>query len=140
MPNETRSTPLPTDDAAVHDVPQRIVAAWADNDAAAFAAVFTEDASLILPGNVYLTSREEIRAFMTEAFAGPYKGTRVFGTPLALKYLGDHVALVLTQGGVLAPDESEVPAERAIRASWLLSRQGPQWLIAAYQNTPIPAA
>ncbi|HUZ25816.1 MAG TPA: SgcJ/EcaC family oxidoreductase [Streptosporangiaceae bacterium] len=129
---------MSADDAqAVQNVPGRIVAAWAKNDAEAFAAVFTEDGTLILPGDVFLKSREEIRSFMAEAFAGPYKGTNVTGKPLAVKPLADGVALVITQGGVLAAGQAEVSAEQAIRASWLLARQGSEWLITAYQNTPI---
>jgi uncharacterized protein (TIGR02246 family) len=121
----------------IEQVPGRIVAAWQANDADAFAATFTEDGSMILPGDVYLTGRERIRAYMAEAFGGPYRGTQVTGTPLALKPLADDVVLLLTQGGVLADGASEVSAANAIRASWLLRRVDGQWLITAYQNTPI---
>lgn len=127
---------MPADQAlAAQKVIDRIVSAWAKNDADAFAATFTEDGSLILPG-VFLGSREEIRAFMAQAFAGPYKGTNVTGRPLAMKQLPDGV-LVITQGGVLMAGETQVAAEREIRASWLLSRREPEWLIYAYQNTPV---
>lgn len=126
-------------EAAVQEVPGRVMAAWASNDADAFAEVFTEDASLILPGDVYLTSREEIRSFMTAAFAGPYKGTRVFGKPVAVKPLGADAVMMITQGGVMAPGETEVAPERAIRATWVLSRQPSGWLVTAYQNTPVAA-
>ncbi|MFD6756885.1 SgcJ/EcaC family oxidoreductase [Micromonospora gifhornensis] len=131
--------PSATDDqAAVAAVPQRIVEAWAAHDAAAFARAFTEDGTLIITG-VLRTGRAEIESFMTQAFAGPFKGTRVTGTPFAIKPLAKDVVLVMTAGGVLAPGESEVSAERAIRASWLLVRQDGQWLITAYQNTPTQA-
>ncbi|MEV0460191.1 SgcJ/EcaC family oxidoreductase [Catellatospora methionotrophica] len=126
--------------AAVTSVPQRIIEAWAKHDADAFAAAFTEDGTLILPGDIFLRGREEVRGFMAAAFAGPYQGTRVTGTPLALKPLGESVVLVLTQGGVLAPGEEAVSAERAIRASWLLAKQDGEWLITAYQNTPVKAS
>lgn len=126
-----------TDQQAAQSVIGRIVAAWAKNDADAFAETFTEDGSLILPG-VFLTSREEIRSFMAQAFSGPYKGTNVTGTPLAIKPLADG-ALVITQGGVLAPGETEVAPERKIRASWLLAKNGTTWRIKAYQNTPATA-
>lgn len=123
----------------VQQVPDRIVAAWQAKDADAFAATFTEDGSMILPGDIYLTGRQRIRNFMAEAFSGPYRGTQVTGTPLAYKRLADDVVLLLTQGGVLADGDSEVPADNAIRASWLLQRVGGRWLITAYQNTPIAA-
>ncbi|MEU5725670.1 MULTISPECIES: SgcJ/EcaC family oxidoreductase [unclassified Micromonospora] len=125
--------------AAIQAVPGRIVQAWADNDGAAFAAAFAEDGTLILPG-VFLTGRKEIQGFMSQAYAGPYKGTNVTGTPLAVKQLGEGAALVITQGGVLQPGETEVAPERAIRATWTLVKQGPDWLITAYQNTPLRAS
>jgi uncharacterized protein (TIGR02246 family) len=128
------------DVTAIQDVPARIVAAWAENDADAFAAVFAEDGSLILPGDVYLTSREQVREFMAAGFAGPYKGSKVYGEPLAVRPLDGDYALIITRGGVLMPGETEVAAERAIRASWLLTKQGSDWLIAAYQNTPVNVA
>jgi uncharacterized protein (TIGR02246 family) len=125
-----------SDDAqAAQEVIGRIVSAWAKNDADAFADTFTEDGSLILPG-VFLESQDEIRAFMSQAFAGPYKGTSVTGRPLKMKPLSDGV-LVITQGGVLMPGETEVAPERAIRASWLLSRKASGWFLYAYQNTPV---
>ena len=130
------ATALTTEDEkAVREVPNRIMDAWAAHDADAFAAAFTQDATMILPG-VYQQGREAIRGFMAQAFAGPYRDTRVTGTPVALKPLSPGAVLVLTQGGVLAPGEQEPSAERAVRASWLLAKEDGEWLLTAYQNTP----
>ncbi|MEU6019836.1 SgcJ/EcaC family oxidoreductase [Micromonospora sp. NPDC048871] len=123
------------DQAAVAAVPGRVVQAWAANDADAFAEVFVQDGTMILPGH-FRKGRDEIRAFMAQGFAGPYKGTRVTGQPFDVRFLGPDVALLLTAGGVLAPGETEVAAERAIRASWLLVRTPEGWRLAAYQNSP----
>jgi uncharacterized protein (TIGR02246 family) len=123
------------DPAGVAALPQQIVAAWAEHDAEAFANVFTADGTMILPG-VYCRGHDQIRAFMTGAFAGPYKGTRVTGTPFDIRFLGPGVAVLLTQGGVLAPGETEVAEDRAVRASWLAVRGTDGWRLAAYQNSP----
>ncbi|MFC5183302.1 SgcJ/EcaC family oxidoreductase [Actinomadura harenae] len=121
----------------VQQVPNRIVAAWAKNDADSFAKVFTEDGTLILPGGVFLKGHEEIRAHMAELYAGHYKGTTVTGTPQMIKPLSDTAVVLITQGGVVAAGAKEPSPEEAIRATWLLVEQNGQWLITAYQNTPL---
>ncbi|HZN73535.1 MAG TPA: SgcJ/EcaC family oxidoreductase [Micromonosporaceae bacterium] len=131
----TTAGPTDADRAAVGKVPERIVAAWAQHDPDAFAAVFTEDGSMILPG-LYRKGRDDIRSFMAEAFTGPYKGTQVTGTPLDLRFFGGETAVITTQGGVLAPGETDVAPDRSIRASWVVVKQGEKWLLAAYQNSP----
>jgi uncharacterized protein (TIGR02246 family) len=132
---------LVTDDvAAVTALPGRIAAAWADYDADAFAETFTEDGTLILPNGIYLTNREEIRSYMKKGFAGPYRGTQVTGTPLAVNVLGDGAAVMNTYGGVIAPGATELAADAAVRATWVVTRKEGEWLIAAYQNTPVGTA
>ncbi|MFD7665874.1 SgcJ/EcaC family oxidoreductase [Streptomyces sp. NPDC059788] len=120
-------------------VPGRIVAAWRENDGEAFADVFAEDATLVLPGT-FLAGRRAIRSFMTEAFAGPFKGTRVTGDPVDVRALGADVAVLTTRGGVIPPGATGLPAENAIHATWVLVRSAGDWLIAAYQNTPAVTA
>ncbi|WP_271220633.1 SgcJ/EcaC family oxidoreductase [Streptosporangium carneum] len=131
----TTTTPSDADKAAVAALPQRVVAAWAQHDPESFAGVFTEDGSMILPG-LYRKGREEIRSFMEAAFQGPFKGTKVTGQPIDIRFFSDEAGVLITQGGVLAPGETEVSDERAIRASWVVVKRDGQWQLAAYQNSP----
>jgi uncharacterized protein (TIGR02246 family) len=126
--------PTPGEIAAVAAVTQRVVSAWAAHDATAFAQVFAADATLVLPG-LFRKGREEIRAHMSAAFKGPYKGTQVTGAPLDLRFLGRNVAVIVTQGGVLAPGETEVAGARAIRATWVVVKRDGHWQLAAYHNS-----
>ncbi|TNH28020.1 SgcJ/EcaC family oxidoreductase [Micromonospora orduensis] len=121
--------------AEIAAVPARMVAAWAAHDADAFADLFTQDGTLILPG-VYKKGRDEIREFMSASYAGPYEGTRVTGTPIDLKPLADGAVALLTTGGVIASGETELADRDAIRASWILVRRDDRWQLAVYQNCP----
>ncbi|MFI7545131.1 SgcJ/EcaC family oxidoreductase [Actinoplanes sp. NPDC049599] len=133
------TNPSVADHAAVATLPNRIVQAWADQDPAAFAEVFTDDGTMILPG-VFLRGRDEIRAFMGEAFAGPYQGTRVTGDPIGLRFLDGDVAILHTDGGVLRGADPKVADGDAVRAAWLVVKQDGTWRLAAYQNSPKFAA
>jgi uncharacterized protein (TIGR02246 family) len=117
-------------------VPLRLVAAWARNDAAGVAEVFTEDGILILPGDVYKKGRDEIYSFMSAAYAGPFKGTGVTGQPVDLRFVTDDVALIRTHGGILAPGETEIDPELAVRSTWVAVKKDGQWYLAGYQNSP----
>jgi len=123
------------DQAAVAVIPQRMLAAWAHQDAASIADLFTDDGTLILPG-IFRQGRQDIKEYFADAFAGPYAGTQVVGKPVGLRFIGPDAALLLSSGGVLAAGETEVSAAQAIRASWLVVRTEGQWRLAAYQNTP----
>ncbi|AWI32816.1 SgcJ/EcaC family oxidoreductase [Streptomyces tirandamycinicus] len=136
---ETTVTVTDEDKAAIAALPQRIVQAWAAHDADAFAEVFTPDGSMIIPG-VLQKGRESIRAFMAQAFQGPFKGTRVTGTPVDLRFANSESGILITQGGILAPGESEPSADRAVNASWVVVKRDGQWFLAAYQNSPRNAA
>jgi uncharacterized protein (TIGR02246 family) len=117
-------------------VPLRLVAAWARSDADAVAAVFTQDGTLILPGGVHKVGRDEIRAFMTAAYAGPFKGSRVTGTPVSVRFASDDVVLIRTHGGVMRDGETEIDPALAVRSTWICVRVGGEWQLAGYQNSP----
>lgn len=117
-------------------VPLRLVAAWARNDAAGVAEVFTDDGIMILPGDVYKQGPVEIQAFMAAAYAGPFKGTGVTGKPVDVRFVADDVALLRTHGGILAPGETQIDPELAVRSTWVVVKRGDKWQLAGYQNSP----
>lgn len=124
------------DERAVLAVPQVIQGAWATNDADMFANAFTADGSLLM-GDHQLMSREEIRAFMAEAFAGDFRGARVSGWPLCVNFLTEGAAVVVTQGGIKLPGENEIAPEREIRAVWVIVAQEGTWRLLSHQSSPI---
>ncbi|HEV8561820.1 MAG TPA: SgcJ/EcaC family oxidoreductase [Actinophytocola sp.] len=126
------------EEARVRGVLDGTYAAWAANDADAFATYYTEDASIVLAvPPTFNQGRETIRAHMAAAFAGPLKGSRPVDTPQTVRLLGEDTAIVVSEGGILLPGESELPAERKRRATWVLSKTSGDWLVAAYHNSPV---
>ncbi|MFG2566258.1 SgcJ/EcaC family oxidoreductase [Streptomyces sp. NPDC048567] len=136
MSTDTNAAPGTTeaDMAAIAALTQKVIAAWAYNDAESFANLFVEEGTMILPG-VFAKGRDAIHSYLAESFAGQYKGTQVTGRPLDLRLLGADSGILLTEGGVLPAGHSEVPDEQAIRASWVVVRRDGEWRLAAYQNS-----
>jgi uncharacterized protein (TIGR02246 family) len=131
--DQTGGTTADLDRAAIAAVPARMVTAWAAHDADAFAELFTPDGAMMLPG-VYRSGREAIRRFMADAYAGPYRGTTVTGTPLDIKPLGPGAVALLTEGGVISAGAEGLSPAAAIRASWILVKRDGRWQLAVYQN------
>lgn len=126
------------DSAAIAAVLRKAYQAWQANDADAFVADYTEDATAIMPGSLRI-GREEIRQGMAAGFAGPLKGSSTYDKPLGTRFLGADGAVVLSESGILFAGETEVPEPRKVRATWVLRRCDGRWLIAGYHNCPVLA-
>jgi uncharacterized protein (TIGR02246 family) len=131
--NNLMSIETPAD--SVRDVIKAVYEAWADNDAAAFAEFYTSDATVVQPG-IHKKNKEEILTTMAAAFAGPLKGSRVLDETQSVRLIGSDAAVVITEGGILMPGETDIPSERLVRATWVLTAQDGRWYVAAYQNSP----
>lgn len=118
---------------AVLSVLSDLYAAWADNDAKAFAETFAADATSILPGS-YRKGKEAIHDNMAAAYDGPFKGSRVVDEVQQVRFLGADAAVVTSRSAVLMAGETEAPDDRWVMATWVLSRQEGRWLISAYHN------
>lgn len=134
---ESNMSGVATEESAPSQVAESTTKAWASHDPDAFAAAFTADSNVVIAG-AYLQNHAEVLAYISAAFSGPVKGTRVISDPVYLEYLGDNIALMITEGGILVPGETEVSPERAIRGTWVLAKVGKEWLIRAYHSSPIP--
>jgi uncharacterized protein (TIGR02246 family) len=112
-----------------------LYAAWADNDADAFASVYRADATVVMPGVRHI-GRSAIRDSMAAGFRGPLKGSTAVDEPLDYRIVGGDTAIVVSRAGILMAGETELPAARAVHATWVLTRQEDEWLVAAYANAP----
>lgn len=124
------------EEGAVLTGPLRVRAAWAANDADAFADMFIENGSTLF-GDLQLTSREEIRSYLAEAFAGGLKGSRLVEEPVEIRLLTDTTAVVISKGGVVRDGEDSLDPSNEARVMWVVAKQKGDWRIASYQTSPI---
>lgn len=125
------------EEGAAYTAALRIRVAWDANDADAFADMFLENGSMLV-GDRQLSDREEIRAYMAEAFGSYYKGTRLVEDPLEIRLLNDSVALAVTDGGIIPPGADSVAPTDLVRGTWIIRRTDDgDWRIVSRQTSPI---
>lgn len=124
------------EEGAVLTAALRIRAAWEANDADALADMFIDNGSMLV-GDNQLMSREEIRSYMTEAFAGGFKGARLTEEPKEIRLISDTVAVAITQGGVIRAGEQALAPENEYRALWVIVKVGDDWRVASHQTSPV---
>ena len=127
------------DEAAIHAVLADSYQGWEAGDADRMVAGYREDATAIMTGSLR-DGRHVIRDSMALAFDGPLEGSSTCNEPRSLRFLGQDVAIVISESGILFAGETEVPDERKVNATWVLERRGDQWLIVAYHNSPVLVA
>jgi uncharacterized protein (TIGR02246 family) len=125
------------DQAAIEGLLERQLDAWSAGNGAAFAATYTPDADLTTFDGTHVAGRGPIASFMQVQFDGFLKGTRVSAQPLRTRFIGDSVAVMVTQGGVMFPGETAVPPERFSIQTFVATKSDAGWLFEAFQNTRI---
>jgi uncharacterized protein (TIGR02246 family) len=127
---------LMEDEVAVLNSIERVITAWANNDADAFADAHTEDATIVTVEGLYCKGREPIRGLMTMLYAGPFRGTKVYWELEDVRFVGSDVAVVIYWNGIgKARTREELPPEETRRATTVVARQPDgEWLVSAFQN------
>ena len=125
---------------SVEDTLTRLADAWNDGDAAAYADLFTPDATYVIFDGTVVRGRTAIEEGHRALFAGPLRGYRMEAPagPVPVRYLNPDTAHVLVTGGTRPPGREEVPSDRASVVSFVLVREEDDWKIAAFQNTRAP--
>lgn len=124
---------ISTDEAGVRDLLAELAAAWAAQDADGFAALYTQDATVVTSAG-YSRGKDEIRAFMTAGFAGRLKGTSTSEEPDRIRLVSDGVAIVNSVSAVVLPGEAAPRPEMLRRSTWVMTRVDNRWLVEAYHN------
>lgn len=122
------------DEVAIRNAVYSVIAAWADNDADAFADRHSPDATLVTVEGFYCKGREQIRETMRGLYATVFKGSKVFIEFEDVRFLSDDVAMVIYWNGILSGGLSELPREETRRATTVLAKHDGKWLVEAFQN------
>ena len=114
---------------------QQLLESWNRRDAAAYAALFAEDASVVGFDGSQMSGRAEIATEIGRIFAD-HPTSRYVGKIREVRQLAPDVALLRAVVGMVPPGQSDLnPNVNAIQ-SLVAARHGGRWLIALFQNTP----
>lgn len=118
--------------AGVCDALATLTDAWFDQDADAYGAVFTEDATYTTFAGTHYVGREEIVRSHEALFDGPLSGTGLTNHYLSLRVLSDDVVILTTRGDTY---EGDNPGEPSKIQTYTLVYDGDEWKIASFHNT-----
>ena len=131
-------------DAQSSDPPQnlretvnRYVAAWNTHDPGTLASFFTADADMIMGNGPLLRGRPAVEQWWREYFAVQEPERTLTIDVLSTRAITVDVAMlnVRTTTGGRTTQGTDLIARRA-RGTWLLVRQGGDWLVAAMRGMP----
>jgi uncharacterized protein (TIGR02246 family) len=114
---------------------QQLLDGWNERDAAAYAALFAEDASVIGFDGSQMNGRAEIAAQIGQIFAD-HPTSRYVGKIREVRLLTADAAILRAVVGMVPPGKSDLnPGVNAIQ-SLVAAHLNGKWLIALFQNTP----
>ena len=135
--NASQNAPSAADEAAIRALVQKCIEGWNKGSGEAFAAQFAEDSDFVVGNGTHLKGRKQNASNHQQIFDTFFKGTRLWLQVKSVRFLRPDVALIHTLGKVLKPGESDASQEPATIQSWTVSKHGNEWLVDAFQNTPI---
>ena len=124
------------DKAAIEEMVKSIQEAWNAGDGKGFAAPFAEDADYVIVNGMYMKGRETIGGTHQQIFDTFYKGSNIVVSLENVRFIRPDVGIAHVRGH-LKFYEGENTRETDSRSTWVVTRNGEGWSIAAFQNTRI---
>ena len=121
-------------DAALHDLFDRMCAAWTSGDAAAYGDCFTEDSDYVSYDGTHARGRQAMVDNHHRLFTGVLSGSALVGRVESVRHLRPGVAVLHATGSVLMPWRSSLPGRRLSRQTLVAVEEGGAWRIAALHN------
>lgn len=123
------------DDRAVRALYTRLIDAWNQRDAVAYATCCTQDANLVGFDGSVIDGRAEIAAHLGAIFTDHVTATYI-SIVREVRHIGPKTALLRAVVGMIPPNQTDInPAANAIQ-SLVAVQQGGAWLVALFHNTP----
>jgi uncharacterized protein (TIGR02246 family) len=132
----SRSNAAQSRDAAdIGALYQQVLAGWNQRNAAAYAALFAEDASIVGFDGSQMNGRAEIVTQIGQIFAD-HPTSRYVGKIREVRLLTPDVAILRAVVGMVPPGQSDLRPDVNAIQSLVAAKQNGTWLIALFQNTP----
>jgi uncharacterized protein (TIGR02246 family) len=123
------------DTADIGTLYQQLLETWNRRDAAAYAALFAENASVVGFDGSQMNGRAEIATEIGRIFAD-HPTSRYVGKIREVRLLAPDVALLRAVAGMVPPGQSDLKPDVNTIQSLVAARHDDRWLIALFQNTP----
>ncbi|MEV6323257.1 SgcJ/EcaC family oxidoreductase [Nocardia sp. NPDC051787] len=122
------------DAARIRALFQDLMRAWTDNDAAAYAALFTEDSDYVSYDGTRAIGRAEHQRNHDKLFRGVLAGSALVGDVESIRFVTPDVAILHGSASVLMPWRSRLPERRLSRQTLVLVRTSESWRVSAIHN------
>jgi uncharacterized protein (TIGR02246 family) len=123
------------DTADIDTLYQQLLETWNRRDAAAYAALFAENASVVGFDGSQMNGRTEIATQISQIFAD-HPTSRYVGKIREVRLLAPNVALLRAVAGMVPPGQSDLKPDVNTIQSLVAAHHNDRWLIALFQNTP----
>lgn len=130
---------------AIHELGQAMQDAWNRGDAAAYASVFTDDASFVAWNGLHGHGRQAIEDAHRWLFGGPLAGSRMALAAFeaepaqpgsgSLRFVRPDVAIMVTTGAVTPAGQNATGPDHQSVQTLVLINDSKCWKVAAFQNT-----
>jgi uncharacterized protein (TIGR02246 family) len=125
----------PNNETAVRAVVTGMTDAWNTGDAAGIAARFTDTGILIAGDGTQSTGRAEIERYFAQLATKLPAGTRFTSAVTSLRFVQPDMAVLVSEGGFLRPEDTTVTPDRHGLQSFVVVRDGGAWRAALVQRT-----
>ncbi|MBW4701996.1 MULTISPECIES: SgcJ/EcaC family oxidoreductase [unclassified Micromonospora] len=122
------------DDRAIRALFDRLMKAWTDNDAVAYADCFTEDSDYVSYDGTRAVGRVPMQEAHDRLFRGVLAGSALVGGIESIRYVSPDVAVIHGTASVLMPWRSTLPKRRLSRQTLVAIRAQDGWRFTALHN------